>query len=597
MPRLPDAQFRGTMWPMTASAQNVVGLPAGGVRYQPLVIVLAAAAAGIMADRFRPLPLGAWWILAVGGLAIWIALRLARQGPRPPGVLANLVLLLAVAATAAAWHHCRWYLFPADDLGRYARCKAQPVCVEAVAVASPRAVAPSAPDPMQGRPQDDVSRLDVDLVALRNGAAWQPASGRARLTVQGPPPEIAAGDRLRVFGRLSAPSGPQNPGAFDYAARLRADGILSRLRAEVPECVSVVRPSGSWGLTRLLDQVRIQSNRLLEKHLDPRCAELAEGILLGEREQIEPDRIERFVATGAIHLLVIAGLHLGIIAGAMFWVVRRTPLSRGWANAIVAAAIVLYMLLVNTGPPVVRATVLVLVFCAAEWLGRRTLSFNSLAAALLIVLAINPGNLFHTGAQLSFLSVAGLMWFAPRWITRRHGPLETLIERNLRWHERSRRVVGQIVWRLMLVSVIIWLVTMPLVMARFHTCTPVAVLLNTVAWLPMACTLLSGFAMMIFGSLIPPLADLLGWFCNLNLWLLEWCVTAAHRIPGGHLLGPRSGRMVAGGILWRLGITDRFSAPPPAAPLVRGAAGRLDRRRLYRRPPGRATTIGSIAPS
>ena len=327
--------------------QNVVGLPAGGVRYQPLVIVLAAAAAGIMADRFRPLPLGAWWILAVGGLAIWIALRLARQGPRPPGVLANLVLLLAVAATAAAWHHCRWYLFPADDLGRYARCKAQPVCVEAVAVASPRAVAPSAPDPMQGRPQDDVSRLDVDLVALRNGAAWQPASGRARLTVQGPPPEIAAGDRLRVFGRLSAPSGPQNPGAFDYAARLCADGILSRLRAEVPECVSVVRPSGSWGLTRLLDQVRIQSNRLLEKHLDPRCAELAEGILLGEREQIEPDRIERFVATGAIHLLVIAGLHLGIIAGAMFWVVRRTPLSRGWANAIVAAAIVLYMLLVR----------------------------------------------------------------------------------------------------------------------------------------------------------------------------------------------------------------------------------------------------------
>ena len=71
------------------------------------------------------------------------------------------------------------------------------------------------------------------------------------------------------------------------------------------------------------------------------------------------------------------------------------------------------MLLVDAGPPVVRATVLVLVFCAASYLGRRPLSFNSLAAAALVVLALNPNHLFHAGAQLSFLSVAGLMWVRP----------------------------------------------------------------------------------------------------------------------------------------------------------------------------------------
>ena len=126
---LRKTHFRGTMWPMTAPTTNVVGSPPGRVRYQPLVIVLAAAAMGIVADRFRPLPLGAWWVLAVGALVIWTALRLVRreprapETPRPPGVLANLVLLLAVAATAAGWHHCRWYLLAADDLGRYARGK------------------------------------------------------------------------------------------------------------------------------------------------------------------------------------------------------------------------------------------------------------------------------------------------------------------------------------------------------------------------------------------------------------------------------------------------------------------------------------------
>ncbi len=179
-------------------------------------------------------------------------------------------MLLAVAATAAAWHHCRWYRFAADDLGCYARRKAQPVCVKAVAVAAPRAIPPPAPDPMQVIPQADVSRLDVDLVTLRNGAAWQPISGRARLTVQGSAPHVAAGDRLCLFATLSAPSAPQNPGAFDYAARLRGDGILSRLHAEVPECLSVIRPGSPLSLARLLDCVRVHSNRRSRSILNTR---------------------------------------------------------------------------------------------------------------------------------------------------------------------------------------------------------------------------------------------------------------------------------------------------------------------------------------
>ncbi len=316
--------------------------------------------------------------------------------------MGSLAVLAAVASTAGAWHHCRWSLLGADDLGRYARHKAQPVCVEAVAVQSPRRLPPVTFDPMQGIPRGDSFRLQVDLVALRNGATWQPASGRATLLVVGQRPEIQAGDRLRCFAQLSAPRGPQNPGGFDSAARQRGDGILSRLHAEVPECISVVRPGGGLSLTRLLDGVRARSNRLLETYMDPRSAEMAEAVLLGQREQLESGRTENFMATGVVHFLVIAGLHVGILAGAFFWLLRRTPLPRGWAPALVAAATLFYMLLVDAGPPVVRATVLVLVFCAASYLGRRPLSFNSLAAAALVVLALNPNHLFHAGRNCRF---------------------------------------------------------------------------------------------------------------------------------------------------------------------------------------------------
>ena len=87
-----------------------------------------------------------------------------------------------------------------------------------------------------------------------------------------------------------------------------------------------------------------------------------------------------------------------------------------------------------------------------------------------------------------------------------------------------------------------------------------------------------------------------GGFCNLNFWLLEWCVTDGPASSRQPFLGPRSGRLVAVGILRRTGAAGRFSSPPAAAPLVRGAVGRRGSRSASPPPHGRTITIGSIAP-
>ena len=72
------------------------------------------------------------------------------------------------------------------------------------------------------------------------------------------------------------------------------------------------------------------------------------------------------------------------------------------------------------------------------------------------------------------------------------GALERLIVENLDWPEWLGWVVMRSLRHLTLISVTIWLLTMPLVMARFHLCTPIATVLNTVAWLPMAGGLVGG---------------------------------------------------------------------------------------------------------
>jgi len=560
-------RFKGKISPMLAPSFNTVPSPEPRPRYQPLVIVLVAVVGGVAVDRFWPLSLAAWWAIAVGGLTLWVVPPLICHRPCHDAVrwlfFGNVALLLSVAATAAAWHHCRWYLFAADDLGRYTRDKGQPVYIEAIAVEAPRAVPTPAPDPMRTRPMGDCSRFAVDLAALRNGSTWQPVSGRTTLLVQGLPPKIAPGDRLRCFGRLDAPPSPRNPGAFDIAARSRAYGVLSRLKVQVPQCLTMVETGGWLNFARVLDRVRAGGNRLLAEYLDPRHAGMAAAVLLGERGRIDGGRRETFAVTGSIHLLVISGLHLGILAGALFWVLRRTPLPRGWTIAMVAAVMIFYTLLVDAGPPVVRAAVLVLVLCAATYSGRHVLSFNSLAAAALVVLTVNPSNLFHTGSQLSFLAVAGLMWFAPHWLVTDEGPLKRLIVQNAGWLQRRRWAVGHRLRSLALVSATIWLLAMPLVMARFHLFNPVAVLLNTVAWLPMACGLMSGFALLIVGDLLPPLAYVLGDFCNLNLWLLEWLVMTARRVPGGHVWAPGPADWWLWGFYGGLGLLAAFPCIRP----------------------------------
>ena len=168
--------------------------------YQPLVIVLAAVCAGIMADRFRPLPWGVWWLVAVAAWSGWLILW--RRGRWQ---IASGAILLAAAASGAAWHHGCWHLFRADDLGCFARAEAQPVCIEARALKTPRLIAPADAGPMSPVRSGSRVHLDIELLALRNGAEWRPVSGRSQLSVEGLLPGVEAGDRLQVFGKLIAP--------------------------------------------------------------------------------------------------------------------------------------------------------------------------------------------------------------------------------------------------------------------------------------------------------------------------------------------------------------------------------------------------------
>jgi competence protein ComEC len=497
-------------------------------RYQPLVIVLAAVSAGIALDHFYPLSVWFWMLSAGVSMAAWH--KSARRGRNQ---LASFVLLAAIVSTAAAWHHCRWNWFAADDLGNFASQKAEPVCLEAVALGTPRELPPPSPNPMQMMRREPCFRFEIAAVAVRDRDVWKPISGRAVLLVQGAAPNLQAGDRVKIFGKLTAPAPAHNPGEFDYAAFLRAKRVRAQIQLKTAECISLLTQGSAWNLTRRLDQLRSRSGKIFERYLDPEQAGLASAVLLGEREHIEPEQSEAYMATGTVHVLSISGLHVGVLAGALVWLLHFVPLPRLLGALSVAAVTGMYALMVDIQPPVVRATILVLIACGSQWLYRHRLGFNSLAAAGLAVLALNPCDLFNIGAQLSFLSVAVLIWFGSRWIEQAQSdPLQELIDKSYFYFSFQRW--WKILWEILRFGLVIWLVTTPLVMARFHLLSPAALVMNAVLWIPMTVGLLAGFGLLFCGFVFPPLACVPGFVCNLNLWLLDNGVRLAETLPGSH---------------------------------------------------------------
>ncbi len=335
------------------------------------------------------------------------------------------MLSVAVAAVAAAWHHDRWNLFGADDAGLFARSRQEPVCIEAVALQTPQVTPQVDSNPLRLSRLDEEVRLNVELRAIRDGDLWRTASGCAALAVEGPVPHLAAGDCFRAFAHLLPPDHALNPGESDRADLDRGRRITAHLRVTYPEAITIIPGGRGFDLRTLLDTLRLRGRQVFARYLDPRQADLAAAVLLGLREQLDPEEMAAFQITGTIHLLVIAGLHLGIIAGLAALIFRRV-LPWRFAMPATAAFALMYMLLVDAHPPVVRATVLIVGACAAVYVGRQRISFNVLALAGLIVLAVNPNDLFNIGPQLSFLCVAGLMTMGPRWMgtAPERGPLE-----------------------------------------------------------------------------------------------------------------------------------------------------------------------------
>jgi competence protein ComEC len=171
------------------------------------------------------------------------------------------------------------------------------------------------------------------------------------------------------------------------------------------------------GIWTLVEQIR---NRLLRSidNLYPRwsaqgrCGTVLKAVLLGDRSALDSETIENFRKTGLYHLLVIAGLHVGLLVLLASWLLRLFPLGEPSRRLIVLALLLFYSVLVEQRAPTLRATLMISLYLLARLLYRDHSTLNAIGLAALILLLSRPAWLFESGFQLSFsaaLLIAGLV--------------------------------------------------------------------------------------------------------------------------------------------------------------------------------------------
>ncbi|RIK81983.1 MAG: hypothetical protein DCC67_07735 [Planctomycetota bacterium] len=503
--------------------------------YRPLVWLAAAAALGIAADYYagqatqlRLLPW--WWATAVALLAA--AEQAARRGYSHGGAVG---LLLAAGATAAAWHHWRWNEVPCDDLSRYAIETPQPVCVEAVLADRIRILPPGDDSPLRAIPARTFSEGTIRASRIRDGVQWRPADGLSRLRVAGVVYDLEPGAKIRLFAQLARPLPRLNPGEYDWSAAERRQGRLSELYCVDPRCIEVIRPAAPLGMGATLRAIRRWCQRQLAAHTAPEDAPLALATLLGDQERLSDSTREAFLRTGSIHLLVVSGAHVALVAGLAWRIARGASLSRRAQLWITSTSVVVYGAIVGPQPSVMRATILTLATLAALTRGRLVPAGNLLAGAALCVMAYNPGEVFRSGTQFSFLAVAVLIAFA-RWRARASEPtpLERLIRQSRPWAVRAARSTGAWFLEMTAASLAVGVAMAPLVSYHFHVVTPASILLTPIVGPLIAISLAAGVGVVTAGALLPPLDDALGYLCGRTLHLAEWLVIEAQDIPGSY---------------------------------------------------------------
>lgn len=245
--------------------------------------------------------------------------------------------------------------------------------------------------------------------------------------------------------------------------------------------------------------------------------EILSALTLGYKRELEPETKRIFSASGASHVLAVSGLHVGIVyylITLFFGFLRRIKNGRFLFMLISVSTLWTYAFITGMSPSVLRAATMFSIFAIGENLNRRSNIYNLMAASALILLLINPNNLFDIGFQLSYTAVFGIVFLQPK--------LEKLIS--------VRNKILKFFWMLVTVSLAAQIATFPITSYYFGQFPTYFWLTNTFI-IPSVMALIPLGILLLFVSTIPVISTILAFLLNHILKITYFLLSSVYQLP------------------------------------------------------------------
>ena len=261
------------------------------------------------------------------------------------------------------------------------------------------------------------TQFDVEAQRIESHAHAYPVTGKIRVRVQGwddredaggGPVKIDFGDVIQILVRLRPPHIYRNPGSFDYRQWMEdIEDLYWVGTVKNPRQLEKVGHAAGYQFAEFVEHVRQRLLRGIDDIYPPwspegRNGAVLKAVLWGDRTALDSTTIDDFRKTGLYHLLVIAGLHIGLITMLVEFLLRGLGFRRVTRAIILLIFLAVYAFLVEQRAPTLRATLMIALYLVARILDRGHSPLNSLGGVALILLYFRPAWLFESGFQLSF---------------------------------------------------------------------------------------------------------------------------------------------------------------------------------------------------
>ncbi len=327
------------------------------------------------------------------------------------------------------------------------------------------------------------------------------------------------GDKIVAKASLKRIKSNSNPFAFDYSQYLYFKDIILQAKILVNHHQLVSKRDVSfWAKTVL--KVREFGQKTLDKYItSPLEKGVVEALILGKRINLDQNVYQNYSNTGAVHVLAVSGLHVGIFISVFLAFFERIKIeSKGWKLLKVctlALLIFMYVMVTGASPSVIRAGVMITFFIIGKTYFNSVNTFNILSVTAILMLFWNPFMLFQASFQFSFLALLSILYFHPKIVDLFHPQFFIL----------------RFFWTIISVSLAAQIFIFPFTVYYFHQ-FPVYFAVSSLLAIPLVTLIIYvSMLMLIFEVIYVGINPYLGTFLEIIISFLNECIQKISQWP------------------------------------------------------------------